>query len=106
MTKLFHSPFPIPVFSAEGKDISSQFGLFFDRSVIMFKPAGGSTLRLTGKAVNSSAMRVTSLISPDWDFTKMGIGGLDKEFSAIFRRAFASRVFPPHLIEQLGEFQL
>lgn len=32
----------------------------------------------------------------------MGIGGLDKEFNAVFRRAFASRVFPPELVEQLG----
>jgi len=32
----------------------------------------------------------------------MGIGGLDTEFSAIFRRAFASRIFPPGLIEKLG----
>lgn len=35
----------------------------------------------------------------------MGIGGLDNEFSAIFRRAFASRVFPPEVIEQLGKFK-
>lgn len=33
----------------------------------------------------------------------MGIGGLDKEFSDIFRRAFASRVFPPDIVEQMGE---
>jgi vesicle-fusing ATPase len=32
----------------------------------------------------------------------MGIGGLDTEFSEIFRRAFASRVFPLDLIEKLG----
>jgi len=44
----------------------------------------------------------TSIINPDWDFNKMGIGGLDNEFSAIFRRAFASRVFPPDVVEQLG----
>ena len=31
----------------------------------------------------------------------MGIGGLDKEFNTIFRRAFASRVFPPEIIQQL-----
>lgn len=43
-----------------------------------------------------------SIINPDWDFTKIGIGGLDKEFNTIFRRAFASRVFPPELIEQLS----
>ncbi|KAF6021219.1 hypothetical protein EB796_020478 [Bugula neritina] len=41
-------------------------------------------------------------IPQDWDFNKMGIGGLDDEFSTIFRRAFASRVFPPDLVEQLG----
>jgi len=32
----------------------------------------------------------------------MGIGGLDSEFSDIFRRAFASRVFPPALVDKLG----
>ena len=32
----------------------------------------------------------------------MGIGGLDTEFGEIFRRAFASRVFPPGLVEKLG----
>lgn len=43
-----------------------------------------------------------SIINPDWDFQKMGIGGLSNEFNAIFRRAFASRVFPPEIVEQLG----
>lgn len=43
-----------------------------------------------------------SIFNPDWDFGKMGIGGLDKEFNAIFRRAFASRVYPPELVEKLG----
>ena len=32
----------------------------------------------------------------------MGIGGLDNEFNAIFRRAFASRIFPPSIVEKLG----
>lgn len=32
----------------------------------------------------------------------MGIGGLDNEFSQIFRRAFASRLFPPSVIAKLG----
>lgn len=44
-----------------------------------------------------------SIINPDFDFNKMGIGGLDTEFNAIFRRAFASRVFPQEIIEQLGK---
>lgn len=43
-----------------------------------------------------------AIIQPNFKFEDMGIGGLDKEFSAIFRRAFASRIFPPGLIEKLG----
>jgi vesicle-fusing ATPase len=35
-------------------------------------------------------------------FNHRGIGGLDNEFSQIFRRAFASRIFPPGLVEKLG----
>ncbi len=42
-----------------------------------------------------------SIINPDFDFKTMGIGGLDAEFNAIFRRAFASRVLPPEVIYQL-----
>lgn len=33
---------------------------------------------------------------------QLGIGGLDKQFEAIFRRAFASRVFPPSIVQKLG----
>ena len=32
----------------------------------------------------------------------MGIGGLDAELTNIFRRAFASRRFPPSVIEKFG----
>ena len=43
-----------------------------------------------------------AIISPDFKFEDMGIGGLDSEFSTIFRRAFASRIFPPGLVDKLG----
>ncbi|KAF1356135.1 vesicle-fusing ATPase [Delphinella strobiligena] len=43
-----------------------------------------------------------SVVRPDFKFEDMGIGGLDTEFSAIFRRAFASRIFPPGLADKLG----
>jgi vesicle-fusing ATPase len=43
-----------------------------------------------------------SVVRPDFKFEDMGIGGLDKEFSDIFRRAFASRIFPPGLAEKIG----
>ena len=43
-----------------------------------------------------------AILQPNFKFEDMGIGGLDKEFAAIFRRAFASRIFPPGLIEKMG----
>ncbi|GJP48158.1 hypothetical protein CLOM_g7434 [Closterium sp. NIES-68] len=36
----------------------------------------------------------------DFNFEKLGIGGLDVQFADIFRRAFASRIFPPHIISR------
>ena len=54
--------------------------------------------------IKSSARKAApnAVIAPNFKFEDMGIGGLDQEFSAIFRRAFASRVFPPGLVEKLG----
>ena len=43
-----------------------------------------------------------AILAPNFKFEDMGIGGLDTEFNEIFRRAFASRVFPPGLVEKLG----
>mmetsp|Transcript_19370 Transcript_19370/g.31730 ORF Transcript_19370/g.31730 Transcript_19370/m.31730 type:complete len:740 (-) Transcript_19370:1150-3369(-) len=55
-----------------------------------------------GVRVSGQKKANVSLIRPDWNFESMGIGGLDKEFTDIFRRAFASRIFPPHIIKKLG----
>ncbi|KAJ5095335.1 hypothetical protein NUU61_004691 [Penicillium alfredii] len=58
----------------------------------------------TGINVKPSNRRpaTNSIIQPGFKFEDMGIGGLDSEFSTIFRRAFASRIFPPGLVEKLG----
>jgi vesicle-fusing ATPase len=75
-------------------------GLLLPNTKITFEKGEGSTTNLTGKS--KGKITRTSIINPSWDFQKMGIGGLNNEFNAIFRRAFASRVFPPEVVEQLG----
>lgn len=80
--------------------VKVNFGRILGNSVVTFEKAENSALNLTGKAKGKIVRQ--SIINPDWDFGKMGIGGLDNQFNAIFRRAFASRVFPPEIIEQLG----
>ncbi|KAF8773663.1 vesicle-fusing ATPase 1-like [Argiope bruennichi] len=79
---------------------TTQVGLLLPDAVVVFEKAEGSAVNLVGKAKGKTARQ--SIINPDWDFQKMGIGGLDNEFNAIFRRAFASRVFPPEFVQQLG----
>jgi vesicle-fusing ATPase len=57
----------------------------------------------TGLKLKSSATGSTrkAIITSDFSFTDIGIGGLDDEFAILFRREFASRVFPPQFIERL-----
>ncbi|XP_033096402.1 vesicle-fusing ATPase-like, partial [Anneissia japonica] len=86
--------------SGSGKSATLTIGELLSNSQIIFEKAENSALNLTGKSKVKSGAQ--SIINPDWDFKQMGIGGLDKEFSNIFRRAFASRVFPPEFVEQIG----
>jgi vesicle-fusing ATPase len=74
-------------------------GILTQQTPITFYKDAKSPIKLKGSAKRPSA---NSIIAPDFKFEDMGIGGLDTEFSAIFRRAFASRIFPPGLIEKLG----
>jgi len=83
-----------------GSPKSTHYGIMSGNSAVIFEKAEGSMLNFKGKSKGKTTHQ--SIINPDWDFTKLGIGGLDKEFTGIFRRAFASRVFPPEIIEQLG----
>ena len=52
--------------------------------------------------VQSNKPHSRNIFRPDFNFEDLGIGGLSKEFGDIFRRAFASRVFPPKILRDLG----
>ncbi|KAL1116857.1 hypothetical protein AAG570_005326, partial [Ranatra chinensis] len=84
----------------DAKPIKIKVGQCLRETAVVFNKKEGSMLNLVGKSKGKEAR--VSIINPNWDFGKMGIGGLDQEFNAIFRRAFASRVFPPEIVEQLG----
>ncbi|XP_076008068.1 vesicle-fusing ATPase-like [Genypterus blacodes] len=86
--------------NSSGKKPKIAIGLLLGNCQVIFEKAENSPMTLIGKAKTRESHQ--SIISPDWNFERMGIGGLDKEFSDIFRRAFASRVFPPDIVEQMG----
>ncbi|PNP54257.1 hypothetical protein THARTR1_05464 [Trichoderma harzianum] len=58
---------------------------------------GGLNLKASASAPNPN-----SILAPNFKFEDMGIGGLGGEISTIFRRAFASRVFPPQMVANMG----
>ncbi|CAO1614917.1 unnamed protein product [Parajaminaea phylloscopi] len=74
-------------------------GILISQTEINFQKAAESQIRLkaSGKRAPPNA-----ILQANFKFEDMGIGGLDNEFSAIFRRAFASRIFPPALVDKLG----
>lgn len=74
-------------------------GILTNQTGISFYKDASSPIKLKGSTKRAAA---NAIIAPDFKFEDMGIGGLDSEFSTIFRRAFASRIFPPGLIEKLG----
>ncbi|KAJ6242627.1 vesicle-fusing atpase [Anaeramoeba flamelloides] len=81
----------------EMEPLQNDQGILVSQSQIKFDKKQGTLLKLKGGGSGGS-----SLFKSDWNFEDMGIGGLDSEFSNIFRRAFASRVFPSNVIKKLG----
>ncbi|KAJ2156141.1 transport between ER and Golgi ATPase protein [Coemansia sp. RSA 552] len=82
-----------------GSGAATTYGVLSSASAIGVTRAQASQIDLSGSTVKRKA---NAIIQPDFRFEDLGIGGLDKEFSSIFRRAFASRVFPPDLVDKLG----
>jgi vesicle-fusing ATPase len=74
-------------------------GIVMEKTDVTFMKEPNSKIRIKSSAKKAAP---NAVIAPNFKFEDMGIGGLDQEFSAIFRRAFASRVFPPGLVEKLG----
>jgi len=82
----------------------SRFGQLQQPTSIVFSRAEGSTgIVLTGDHVaEGGGGGAPNIFLNDFDFEKLGIGGLDAEFNQIFRRAFSSRIWPAHIIKQMG----
>ena len=95
--------------SSKSKDAAGAtampMGQLTGQTDITFGRAEGSTaIALAGDRIAEGAAGggAQSIFLNDFDFEKLGIGGLDAEFNQIFRRAFASRIWPPHIIKQMG----
>ncbi|KID88875.1 vesicle fusion factor NSFI [Metarhizium guizhouense ARSEF 977] len=74
-------------------------GILTSQTRVLFHRDGRSDFHMKP---SMSKPNSNAILAPDFKFEDMGIGGLGDEFSTIFRRAFASRVFPPGLVAKMG----
>eukprot|EP00192_Tetraselmis_astigmatica_P006746 CAMPEP_0117653924 /NCGR_PEP_ID=MMETSP0804-20121206/3461_1 /TAXON_ID=1074897 /ORGANISM="Tetraselmis astigmatica, Strain CCMP880" /LENGTH=722 /DNA_ID=CAMNT_0005460153 /DNA_START=175 /DNA_END=2343 /DNA_ORIENTATION=- len=84
---------------AAGGSVSASRAKLVKATTFLFEVVGGHSIKIT----NQRAVVTNQIFkSKELSFEKLGIGGLDSQFDDIFRRAFASRVFPPDVVEKLG----
>lgn len=77
----------------------ATIGILMPNTIINLMKAPDANLKIKASSKRAAP---NAIIKPNFKFQDMGIGGLDSEFGAIFRRAFASRIFPPGMVEKLG----
>ena len=85
--------------ASETMTIPTARGILVRSSQIAFFKDAKSNINLKASKRRPAA---NAILQPTFKFEDMGIGGLDKEFSAIFRRAFQSRILPPGLVQNMG----
>ncbi|EEF43280.1 vesicular-fusion protein nsf, putative [Ricinus communis] len=83
----------------EGQDKSNERGMISSDTYFIFEASNSSGIKIVNQreAASSNIFR-----QKEFNLQSLGIGGLSAEFADIFRRAFASRVFPPHVTSKLG----
>eukprot|EP00903_Cladosiphon_okamuranus_P006984 g6797.t1 len=74
-------------------------GMLNNQTDIGWTKPPGSLVNIEGQA---GAGGQNIIFRADFDFAKLGIGGLGKEFNQIFRRAFASRIFNSAVVREMG----
>ncbi|XP_059661513.1 vesicle-fusing ATPase-like [Cornus florida] len=85
----------------EGREKSNSIerGMISADTYIVFEASNSSGINIVNQR---EAARSNIFKQKEFNLQSLGIGGLSAEFADIFRRAFASRVFPPHVTNKLG----
>lgn len=81
------------------KKKSGHYGFVEEGTEMAFKPSLQASKMLK---IKSDKMKEKEIFKKNFNFQEMGIGGLDKEFEEIFRRAFNSRRYPQMVLDKYG----
>lgn len=79
---------------------SVQMAMIVPSTACTFDAPPATGIKMLGQKSSMAAPKLFK--DKDFNFERLGIGGLDAQFDQLFRRAFASRVFPPDMVERLG----
>ncbi|MED6195759.1 hypothetical protein PIB30_041002 [Stylosanthes scabra] len=93
--------FTVTQAAVEGQEKTNapERGMISDDTYVVFETARDSGIKI----VNQREAATSNIFKQkEFNLQSLGIGGLSAEFADIFRRAFASRVFPPHVTSKLG----
>jgi vesicle-fusing ATPase len=85
--------------AVSGAPEDAERGMLTSMSEVNLCKSPASNMKLVNLPKSKSS---SNMFRPDFSFSKMGIGGLDTEIGNIFRRAFASRVYPSSVMAKLG----
>lgn len=77
-----------------------RYGVFEDSKDIVFKVAQKSKAEIQ---IEDEDMQEREIFKGDFDFVKLGIGGLDAQAEVIFRKAFNNRRYPPAVLKKYGQ---
>ena len=80
--------------------VTTLRGMFTPSTAVAYDASSNSGIKIAGQ--KAAVMNTALFKSKDFSFSKLGIGGLDKQFEDIFRRAFSSRIFPQSVVQRLG----
>lgn len=80
--------------------VQTMRGMFMPSTTVVYETMANSGIKILGQ--KAAVMNTGLFKSKDFSFSKLGIGGLDKQFEDIFRRAFSSRIFPQSVVQRLG----
>lgn len=53
--------------------------------------------------IEDEDMQEREIFKGDFDFVRLGIGGLDAQAEVIFRKAFNNRRYPPAILKKYGQ---
>jgi SpoVK/Ycf46/Vps4 family AAA+-type ATPase len=73
-----------------------------EQSILTIGPNTEIKIISTDRTIQIDTSNTKELFKGDFNFMEMGIGGLDKQFEVVFRRAFSSRLIPEKILKNLG----